>query len=317
MTPVAASLLLSLAIPTAPAPKAEKGLPKELIDLIPEDTAGVLVIDVPRVAKSEIGDVFLKALAADQKGGDEPVKIADLPREVELVLISQFLIDKGVGDFCIVLRLREGSEIPKALMAEAKKKRGKDAAPETIGKRAVYSLGGDSSSFAQIDDRTVMMVLALGEGKQIQETRAAAYGERDKPGPRPALRKMLEDKAPADQAVRVYGHHPTKLGHSTSMVLAAFGSKLEAFHSLGEKVVSYKGGIKLGAAAEIELRFTNKDAATATEFLRIYEDLDRTDSFADELRRGSKAVRDGDDVVITARLTRAMIDELSSKKPNK
>src|SRR5262249_47997827 len=153
---------------------------------------------------------------------------------VELVLISQFLIDKGVGDFCILMRLRDGSEIPKALMAEAKTKKGKDGAAETIGKRAVYSLGGDSSSFAQIDDRTVMMVLAFGEGKQIQETRAAAYGERDKPGPRPALRKLLEDRPAPDQPVRVYGHHPTKLGHSSSLVLAVFGSKLETFNRLGE-----------------------------------------------------------------------------------
>src|SRR5262249_40577186 len=244
---------------------------------IPEDTAGVLVIDVPRVAKSEIGDVFLKALAADQKGGDEPVKIADFARDVELVLISQFLIDKGVGDFCILMRLREGSAIPKALMAEATKKKGKDAAPENIGKRAVYSLGGDASSFAQIDDRTVMMVLALGEGKQIQETRAAAFGERDKPGPRPALRKMLEDRPAPDQPVRVFGHHPTKMGHSASVVLAAFGSKLEAFQTIGEKLVSYRGGIKLGAAAEIELQFTTKDAATAADFLKVYEGLDRRD----------------------------------------
>jgi hypothetical protein len=316
MTPVAACLFLALAIPAAPAPKAERGLPKDLIDLIPEDTAGVLVIDVPRAAKSEIGDVFLKALAAEEKGGDEPVKIADFTRDVELVLVAQFLIDKGVGDFCILMRLREGSGIPKALMAEVKKK-GKDAAPETIDKRVVYSLGGAETTFAQIDDRTVMMVLALGDDKQIKETRAAAYGERDKPGPRPALRKMLEEKSPADQPIRLYGHHPTKMGHSASVALAVFGSKLEAFHPIGEKLVSYRGGIKLGVAAEIELRFTTKDAASANEFLKIYEDLDRTDSFADELRRNGKAARDGDDVVITARVTRAMIDQLSSKKPNK
>jgi hypothetical protein len=315
MTPVAASLLLALAVPAAPAPKAEKGLPKDLIDLIPEDTAGVLVIDVPRVAKSEIGDVFLKALAADQKDGDEPVKIADLARDVELVLVSQFLIDKSAGDFCILMRLREGSVIPKALMDQSEK-RGKGVAPETIGKRVVYSLRSADFSFAQIDDRTLMMVLALGDEKQVKETRAAAYAERDKPGPRPALRKMLEEKAPADQPLRLYGHHPTKLGLSASMVLVAFGSKLEAFHPIGERLVSYRGGIKLGAAAEIELRFTTKDSATATEFLKIYEDLDRTDSFVDELRRGGKAARDGDDVVITARVTRAMIDRMVSK-PNK
>ena len=50
------ALLLALAVPAAPAPKVDKGLPRDLIDLLPEDTAGVLVIDVPRAGKSGIGD---------------------------------------------------------------------------------------------------------------------------------------------------------------------------------------------------------------------------------------------------------------------
>jgi hypothetical protein len=315
MTPVAATLLLALAIPSAPAPKAEKGLPKDLIDLLPEDTAGVLVVDVPRLAKSEIGGLFLKALDEDQKGADDPFKFDDIAKDAELVLIGQFLIDKSAGDFCILMRLREGSGIPKALVARAEK-RGKGTAPEVIGGRTVYSMESAEFSFAQIDPRTLMLVLACGEKEQVKVTRAAAYAERDKPGPRPALRKMLEEKASADQAVRLYGHHPTKLGLSASMVMVAFGSKLEAFYPIGDKLVSYRGGIKVGSAAEIELRFSTKDAAAATEFLKIYEGLAKDDPVEEELHRSGKATRDGEDVVITARVTRALIERMTSK-PNK
>jgi len=315
MLPVTASLMLALAIPGAPAPKANKGLPKDLIDLLPEDTAGVLVIDLPRVAKSEIGALFLKALVADQKGSDEPIKFEDIEKDAELVLIGQFLIDKSAGDFCILLRLREGSGIPKALIARAEK-RGKGKAPETIGGRTVYSIDSGEFSFAQIDPRTLMMVLAFGEGEQVKVTRAAAFADRDKPGPRPALRKMLEEKESADQAIRLYGHHPTKLGLSASMVMVAFGSKLEAFHPIGDKLVSYRGGIKVGAAAEIELKFSAKDAAAATEFLKIYEGLVKDDPVEEELHRSGKATRDGEDVIITAKVTRALIERMTSK-PNK
>ena len=107
----AAALLLALAVPAAPAPKGALGLARELIDLLPEDTAAVLVADVRRAEKSEIGKAFLKALA-DEQPADEPIRVDDLVRDVDLVLVGQFLIDEGTGDFCFVLRLREGSGVP-------------------------------------------------------------------------------------------------------------------------------------------------------------------------------------------------------------
>jgi hypothetical protein len=107
MTPVTAALLLALAVPAAPAPKADKGLPKDLIDLLPEDTAGVVVLDVPRAAKSDLGKAVLKLIAAEQQP-DESIQVADFARDAELVLIGQFLIDTGFGDFCFLVRLKDG-----------------------------------------------------------------------------------------------------------------------------------------------------------------------------------------------------------------
>jgi hypothetical protein len=315
MTPVTATLLLALAVPAAPAPKADKGLPKDLVDLLPEDTAGVVVLDVQRAAKSDLGKAVLKVIAAEQQP-DESIQVADFARDAELVLIGQFLIDKAFGDFCILVRLKDGSGIPKALVARAAKA-GKDKAPEEIGKRTVYSIDDTGFSFARVDDRTLMLVLALGDKGQVKETRAAAYGEREKPGPSVGLRKMLDQDAKDDRAVRLYGSHPTKLAHSTGLVLAPFGAKDKAAAGLGDKIVSYRGGIKEGEVGEVELRITMKDADAARELLKVYESgVEEDDPFVKELRGTAKAVRDGDEVVITAKLTRAMIERMATK-PNK
>src|SRR5262245_60123668 len=171
MSSAASALLLLLSVPAAPAPKAERGIPKELIDLLPEDTAAVVVMDVARIAKSEFGTAFWKGFAAAQ-GDDEPIRVAEIVREVEFALIGQFLIEEYSGDFCFILRLREGSKLPESLLAQAKKGGGA-ADPEKIGKRTVYPIGSPGTSFAQLDDRTLIVVLAIGEAKQVEETRAA------------------------------------------------------------------------------------------------------------------------------------------------
>ena len=159
-----------------------------------------------------------------------------------------------------------------------------------------------------------MLVLATGNEKQVKHTRAAAYGDREKPGPHPALRKMLADDGKDPRAIRLYGSHPSKIGLSTWLVLAAFGVKDEPLKGFGDKVVAYRGGIKEGDAAEIELRVTLKDAAAAGELLKVYEAVTDKDPFVRDLRASGKAARDGDEVVITAKLTPAMID-LARKGP--
>jgi len=314
MNTLTAGLLWILIVPAAPAPKVQPGIPNELIDVLPEDTAAVLVMDGKRFSKTAFGAAFWKGFAAAQ-GPDEQVRVADIARDVEFALIAQFLIEKHAGDFCFVLRLREGSELPKTLMAEAEKD-GRPAVPEKIGKRSVYSFGSPGGSFARLDDRTLMVVLASGNGKQTERTRAAAYADRERPGPNAVLRKMLADE-PADvPAVRLYGHHSTKLGHSAGLVMAIFGVEFEALSTLGEKVVSYRGGIRVGDAAEIELRFTLRNADAAKEFLNAYDTVAKDDPVLKEWRKACKAVRDGDDVIVTGKATPALIDRMSTK-PNK
>ena len=116
--------------------------------------------------------------------------------------------------------------------------------------------------------------------------------------------------------VRVYGSHPTKLSYSTWLVLAAFGVKDEPFEKLGGKIVSYRGGLKMGETGEIDVRITTKDGDAAKELLQLYEGPAEDDPFVKELRSTAKAVRDGDDVILTATLTRAMVERLG-KMPNK
>ena len=314
MTPTTL-LLLALAVPAAPAPKADRAIPKDLIDLIPEDAAGVLVVDVPRAARSGIGEAILKEVAAGQSP-DDPVQFADLFKDAELVIVAQFLIDKGFGDFCLLVRHKEGANLPKDLVARADKA-GKDKAPEQIGKRTVYSLKDPAVSFARIDDRTLMVILAIGAETQIKQTRAAAYGEREKPGPADALRKLIAADGGGDRAVRLFGSHPKKLGLSTWLVLAAFGVRDKLFEDFGDKVMAYRGGIKAADAAEFELRFTARDADAARELLKAYEGgEEEKDPFVRELRAATRAVRDGDDVIVTGKLTRAMVERLG-KRPNK
>jgi hypothetical protein len=313
MTPVAASLLLALASPGAPALKGDRGLPKDLIDLLPEDTAAVLVIDVPRVVRTDLGGLVFRLLAAEE-GADSPVPFTDLVKDAELVVIGQFLIDKGAGDFLFLVRLKAGSGVPKALLARAQKG-GKDGAPERIGGRTVYNVEGPSLSFALADERTVMLVGASGDDKQIKETRAAAYGDRERPGPRPALRKVLATDPFGDRAVRLYGDHPTKLGYSAALVMVPFGQALEKVLT-EDAIASYRGGVKIGEAAEVELRFTARDAEAAKQLVEAYESLVDDDRFCQELRRSSKVVRDGKEVVVTARVTRALLERLAFD-PNK
>jgi hypothetical protein len=307
MTPLPMLLALALA---APAPKTEKGLPKDLVDLIPADSAAVLVLDVPKIRDTEIAKQFVKTIGSEQPA-DEPIRVAEFVQDAELILACQFLIDKGFGDFCVIVRHKAGSEVPKKLIDRAEKS-GKGTVPEQIGKRTVYSLDGPDGSFARIDDRTFMIVLAIGDPKQIQETRQAAYAERDKPGPSESLRKMLMDGRD-DRPVRIVASHPTKLANSTHLVLCLFGVDYKRIEGLNDRLVSYRGGIKVGDVGEVELRITAKDADSAKEVLKLYEAGGSKEAFVIEMRKSAKAVRDGDDVIITGKITPAMIERLGNR----
>jgi hypothetical protein len=160
-----------------------------------------------------------------------------------------------------------------------------------------------------------MMVLATGDRKQVQQTMAAAYGDRESPGPSTTLRKMIVDDKD-DRALRFYGQHPKKLALSTHLVLAPYGVKDKSIAAMGEKIVSYRGGIREGDSGEVELRVTTKNMEAANELLKLYDEGNDPEPFVKDFRAAAKAVRDGDDVVITGKLTKGMIELLSSK-PNK
>ena len=291
MTAVAAALLLSLAGPAAPGGKADKGIPKELIDLLPEDTAGVMVIDATKAGKSEIGQTILKLFAAEQRPG-ETIEFAELGREARWVVLGQFLIDEGVGDFCLIARLKDGSKYGQALIAKAK---GDKQPMEQIGTRVVYSLHRPEIAVARIDDRTLMVVVAAGETpNQVKQTRLAAFADRDKPGPNRELRKLIEEGTKDDRPVQMYGSHPKKLALAAYLPLASFGVKRTAVAELGDKLLSYRGGIRMGDAGEVELRLTAKDAAAAGELMKAYEVMDdRLPPFVKEFRRGQGRARKG------------------------
>jgi hypothetical protein len=90
----------------------------------------------------------------------------------------------------------------------------------------------------------------------------------------------------------------------------------KTFTKFDDRIVSYRGAIKAGETAEIELRITTRDADTAKDLLEAYEAGDDKEPFVKELRSTAKAVRDGEDVIITAKLTAAMADRLGTR-PNK
>jgi hypothetical protein len=308
----AAAILLTVTIPTAPAPKGDAGVPADLVDLLPADTAGVLIVDAVAAGKSEIGQTILK-LFADQQRPDQPIAFADLGREAEWILLAQFLIDTGVGDFCLIARLKEKSEFGKATVAQARRT-GID--PQQIGPRTVRALGRPDIGMTLIDDRTLMVVLAA-DPTQIKPTWAAAFTPRDPPGPSRELRKLIVDGAKDRRAVRMYGHHPKKAAHSAYLPLASFGVERAAVAGLGEKLVSYRGAIEMGDAGEVELRFQARDADAAKELLKVYNTLDgELPPFVTGFRAEAKMVRDGDQVVVTARLTKA-VAELVLPKRNK
>lgn len=312
MLPTAA-LVLALAVPAAPAPKADPGLPADLIDLLPEDTAGVLVVDVPRTVQADVGRTILKLFDTLQRPG-EPLHIADLGPEAESVLLAQFLIDKAAGDFALIVRLKDGSGYGKALIAKAK---GDRRPAEEIGARTVYSLNRPEVGVALIDDRTLMFVLATGTPAQVRETRRAAFGGREKPGPPRGLRTLIEEGAKDDRAIRLYGHHPKKVALSAVLPLTCLGVQGDAVADLGDKLVSFRGGIRMGEAGEVELRFTAKDADAAKALVKAYNVVEgNLAPFVKEFRAGARVVREGDEVVVTARLTTATV-ELIGEKRNK
>jgi hypothetical protein len=304
MTPVAASLLLGLTLPAAPALKGEK-IPADLIDLVPADTAGVLVIDVPRLTKTSIGRAGLREI--ERRMSTQTVKLDGLLKDVEVLMIAQFAIVEFAGDFCFLARVRDGSALPEEMLGYAERK-GEDPHYETIGKHRVYKARGQDLWFSFPDKRTVMAVLPSGN---CEATLLEAFDDRKVRGPGREIRKWLEQDRPPDWPIRVFGEHKTKLGHSLGMAALPFGDGIDRFKELGDQLLSYKGWVSVGEAVLGELRISCRDEATAS---RVVAQLRDGASSADpDFQRECHFLRDREDAIASFRITPDIWELLRAK----
>ncbi|HJZ93575.1 MAG TPA: hypothetical protein VKE40_22045 [Gemmataceae bacterium] len=304
MTPVAASLLLTLSAPAAPALRGEK-IPPALIDLVPADTAGVLVIDVPRLTKTTIGRAGLREI--ERRLSTQTVKLDGLLKDIDVLLIAQFAIVEFAGDFCFLAHVRDGSKLPEELLDYAERK-GEDPVRRRIGKYDVYKVRDQDLWFAFPDKRTVMAVLPTGNA---EETLEEAFGNREVRGPGREIRKWLEQDRPPDQPIRVFGAHKSKLGHSLGMATMPFGEGMDRFKELGDQLLSYRGWVSIGEAILGELRVTCKDQATAG---RVVTDLRSGAASADpDFARDCHFFREREEAVASFRISPDLWDLLRSK----
>jgi hypothetical protein len=303
------NLLLALLTPAAPALKTEKP-PRDLIDLLPEDTAAVLVLDVPKLAAHPVGARLFECLAKLLPAREAPfLPVADIVKETEVLIIAQFGIESRVGDFCLVMRLKDGATVPKTLLARALAEGG-DPAGRLVGNRTVHEIAAEAITMCILHSRTLMVVLACGHGNQQTETVQAAYAERETPGPKdPTLRKMLAELWPADRPVLLYGSHP-KVCYSVGLALGPLGTGPDTFTDLGTDVISFRGSVGLGKTANAEVRVKLRDAATAREFGRRIRTSTATFSGQGALEQVTAVMVEKDDVVVKARLTADVVGRL-------
>jgi hypothetical protein len=304
MTPVAASLLLTLSVPAAPALKGEK-IPPALIDLMPADTAAVLVIDVPRLTKTSLGRAGLREI--ERRLSMQTVKLDGLLKDIEVLVIAQFAIVEFAGDFCFLAHVRDGSKLPEELLGYAERT-GEDPVRQRIGKHDVYKVRDQDLWFAFPDKRTVMAVFPCGNAS---ETLAEAFGDRADRGPGREIRKWLEQDRPPDRPIRVFGAHKSKLGLSLGMAAMPFGEGIDRFKELGDQLLSYRGWVSVGEAIIGELRVACKDDVTAG---RVVAGLRAGAPSADpDFVRDCHFLRDREEAVASFRISPDLWDLLRAK----
>lgn len=299
-------LMLGLPAVGFPAPQAA-GVPAEMIDRLPADTATVLILDVPRIARSRIGRHFF-ARIEPQFGKWLPFETAI--KEVEYAVVAQYAIENFAGDFCFLLKLKERSELPAHFMQLA------NGEPLKVGARTVYRLK-DGAYFGVLDKTTAAVVLLTGNlngDEAIARELEAVFGEKKK-GPGEALRRQLANYRPESALTLVSEHR--KSGLSSTLALASFG--FQSFNLTGSGVVDdvrrCSGGVALDDnSALMELRIEARDAAAAGE-LRERLESERTseaNDWGDAIRKAVTVTRDKALVTVRARLTRKILDALPS-----
>jgi len=264
---IAFSLTLLLSTWTAGAPMLRGDrLPRELIDLLPEHTVGVVAINLRELAATDLGKQVLAWSAEDFKSETFPyLPGKDVLRDAERIVIAHCISEKDVNSVCILIQLRTGATVAEALESRSSKS---ECKPKTIGKHKVYSLDRDLVAFALPDPRTLMLVICLGDDDQSAAAQRAAYGERKTPGPNPDLRRLLERDRPAGFPIHFAGAHPTKASHAAGQLLFwGAGIAGQKINPIGAGLHAYVGGICFGDAITGRIRFAAKDEDVAKDLL--------------------------------------------------
>jgi hypothetical protein len=274
---------LLLLLPTAgyPAPKSD-GLPAEVVERLPADTATVLVVDVPCMRRSAIGKHFFTTIAPRFR---EHVPMEQLLKDTEFAVLAQYGIQNFAGDFCFLFRLRPRAELPDAMRKLAK------APAEKVGPYEIFPLS-DSFFFGMLDDRTLAVVYVCpgpnmnGNGRDEALERVFRENAR---GPGEVLRRKLTGLKP-ERALTIFSEHK-KSGLSASLVLSAFGYdafKLGGLNTdITNNVERFTGGVRVDKAAEMEIRFDayNEQAAFALR-KTLEEHRSDADDWAGSVHKG-------------------------------
>jgi hypothetical protein len=310
------TLLFALPIVGTPAPKHQSALTPDLIDLLPEDTSAILLIDVPRVAKSPIGRRFAKYLIEDI-GDSSFVTAKDVIDDVELAVVGQFDIVQFAGDFCVILRLRPGAPLLEKLLASVRGR--EESFKRKIGKHTIHEM--DKLYFSIVDSRTVVFASFTNgpSGEELETGLKNVFAQRPIPGPRPELRNRLSE-IPFDHAVAVVSDHP-KSGTSLKLALVPLGFDLMAnagdVAEYQKNVASYRGGLTVGHSADatVEIMGKNAEAAKGIEkTLQAAIGNSANNDWAERLHRSATVTRSKDKVTLRLSADRAVIDRVFGRE---
>jgi hypothetical protein len=248
-----------------------------------------------------VGTRIFRGIAGDLADDDLPhPSINDLVAQCEQVVVAQFAIESRAGDYLFLFRLREKATVAKAFLA---RKRASDNSNVTrIGRYAVYSLMDSAWTAAMADDRTMMLMLACGDGLQQERTLEAVYGDRETRGPKDSvLRKMLAEPWPSDRPALLFGAHP-KANLSIGLVLTPLGTDPDTFREFGTDVRSFRGSVALNKTADVEVRVSLVDNGTAQRFVRLLRN-ELTPSWLAQMAQAVSVVVEQAEVWIRARLS--------------
>jgi hypothetical protein len=311
MTAALTSVLLTLPLIGAPAPKGAPAA-DALIDLLPDDTAAILVLDVPRLAKSPVGKRLVEVIQAQEKGAMVPSWFDfDLfAKDIELLVVGQYAIDQFAGDFCFLARLRDGADLAKKIEDAAQDK------PFEVGKATVHSLVKNGGVyFAALDRNTIAVVLLSNspKGDAARQELEAVFGKKRK-GPSDGLKKMLK-AADAEQALVIVSEHP-KSANSALLAFAPFvptGGDLNKFKGT---VTRYRVGVTVGEKAEVKAVVEASSPEVAAQILATVEKgrEDRTNSaWQAAMAKAVKITREKGELYVRGTLTREDLDLLWPK----